>query len=90
MSLPFLTGLRFSIRYLQAAATYQWKCGQAKNENELPVKEMCNANILCTQMLSAEWRQIGQKLQRVSAAAKNDTPSGFKVKGRCSQAPQAQ
>lgn len=51
---------------------------------------MCNANILCTQMLSAEWRQIGQKLQRVSAAAKNDTPSGSKVKGICSQAPQAQ
>lgn len=62
MSLPFLIGLRLFIRYLQIAATYHWKCGQAKKENELPVKEMCSANILCTQMLSAEWRQIGQKL----------------------------
>lgn len=89
-SLPFLIGLRISIRYLQAAATYQWKCGQAKKENKMSVKEMCTANILHTQMLSAEWRQIGQKLRRVSAAAKDDTPLGYKVKSRCSQAPQAQ
>lgn len=63
-----------------------------KKENELPVKEIWSANILCTQMLSAEWRQIGQKLQHISAAAKADTPSGIKlhVKDRCSQHPQAQ
>lgn len=85
-----MIGLRLSIGYLQVAATYQWECGQAKKENELPVKEMCSANIAHTGMLSAEWRQIGQKLQRVSAAAKHDTPSGCEVKGRCSQVSQAQ
>lgn len=84
MSLPFF-GLRLSIRYLQVTATYQLKCGQAKKENGLPVKEMCRANIVRTQMLSGEWRQIGQKLQRVSVAAKDDTPLGYKVKGTRSQ-----